>query len=90
MTLRIQKNSDGSLHINNATHLANMTCDICGSMMSNVNVNTQMSYVKNSNNANVGISCTCSTIGGSCASTTCWPLHNGTADAQALALAKTA
>lgn len=90
MTLRIQKNADGSLQINNSTHLANLMCDVCGASASNIDVNTQMSFAKNLSGANVGISCDDSVIGGTCNSTTCWPLVNGTTDAQALATAKTA
>lgn len=90
MTLRIQRNANNSLEINNTTHLANMMCDVCGVHATGINVNTQMSFTLDMNGNHTGISCTCATLGGSCDSTTCWPLVNGTTDAQALAAAKTA
>lgn len=90
MTLRIQKNADGSFKDSRSAHTADMLCDVCGHMQSAVNMNSTATYGNDLNGSHVSIGLSCSAMGGSCNSTTFWPLTNGTADAVELALVKTA
>lgn len=82
--LFIQKNLDGSLKTNRASHTADLSCDTCGTSASGVNMNSSSSYIGDC------ISMSCSVIGGTCNSNTSWPLTNGTSDAQEIALVKSA
>lgn len=90
MTLRIERNTDGSLKTNRSLHTADMFCDVCGTHQAGVNMNVKASYANNITGTHVGVVLKCSDIGGSCGSTTCWPLLNGTIDAIELAIVKTA
>lgn len=87
--IRLQRNSDGTPKTNRSTHTADLTCDACGIIASGVDMNANASYTLSSG-VHTGISISCSAIGGSCSSTTCWPLSDGTMDAVELALVKTA
>lgn len=90
MTLRIQRNNDGSFKDNRSAHTADMFCDTCGHMQSAVNLNSTATYGDLIGGGHSSIVLGCAAIGGSCDSTTCWPLTNGVADAVELALVKTA
>lgn len=86
MTLRIETNEDGSKKVTG--NIATLFCDVCGTSKE-INLNTVATYVDQMA-THVGIRLSCSDLEGSCGSITCWPLENGTEDAQALASAKTA
>jgi len=90
MTLRIQKNNDGSFKDNRGAHTADMFCDVCGHKQPAVNFNSSAIYFNNLSGSHTSIGLACSAIGGSCQSVTCWPLVNGTPDAVEIALIKTA
>ena len=90
MTLRIQKNENGSFKDSRAFHQADMFCDVCGHAQAAVNMNSLATYGNDLNGNHVSICLSCSAIGGSCNSVTFWPLVNGTADAVELALVKNA
>ena len=90
MTIRIKTNADGTLIVDNAAHTATLYCDVCGATQNAVNLNTSAKYATNDAGAHVAISLADSEIGGTCNSTTCWPLTNGTPDAIAIVTAKTA
>jgi hypothetical protein len=90
MALRIQKNIDGSFKDNRSANTADMFCDVCGYHQAAVNMNTAATYGDDRNGNHVAIGLSCTAIGGSCGSTTFWPLLNGTADAVELAIVKTA
>jgi hypothetical protein len=84
--IHIQRNSDGSFQTDRTTHTANLVCDGCGTVALGVDMNANAQYGAD----NTTIHIYCSTIGGSCNSSTGWPTIGGTADAQELALVKTA
>jgi len=88
--IKIQRNTDGTPKTNRSTHAADLMCDVCGITAEGVDMNANAHYVLDTAGSNVAISITCAELGGSCNSVTFWPLINGTADAQELALVKTA
>lgn len=90
MAIRIQRNTNGSFKNNRAAHTADVFCDVCGHARAAVNLNTVATYGHNLSGVRTSITLTCTAIGGSCTSSTSWPLVNGTADAVELALVKTA
>lgn len=88
--IRIERNMDGTPQTNHTSHTANLTCDICGTVALGVDMNSVAAYLKNLAGTNIGISLSCTSLGGPCDSVTCWPLVNGTGDAAELAVVKTA
>jgi hypothetical protein len=90
MTLRIQRNENGSFKTNIAAHTADMSCDVCGYMRSAIDMNIAATYGKDIHDRIININLSCVHLGGICQSSTSWPLEGGTADAVELAKVKTA
>ena len=90
MTIRIKKDTSGAPIINPTTHLVTLFCDVCGGTKTGVNLNTDAHYHNDDAGNPTCIYIKDADINGTCDSVTSWPLDNGTDDAKAIVIAKTA